>query len=122
VVPESAELTSINGMQVMTGRSGRRATAGFAPGLPAYTVPVLSEEGATVGKPQQPELGRSGHTPVTEGQHAREVIQGQEGSGEEGSAGPVPEANRPGHHPEAEQDQPDLEAFRSRLTGDRDDG
>lgn len=30
-----------------------------------------------MGKPQQPELGRSGHTPVTEGQHAREVLQGQ---------------------------------------------
>jgi hypothetical protein len=43
-----------------------------------------------MGKPQQPELGRSGHTPVTEGQHAREVIQGQEGPGDEGSVGPVP--------------------------------
>ena len=30
-----------------------------------------------MGKPQQPELGRSGHTPVTEGQHAKEVIQGR---------------------------------------------
>ena len=48
-----------------------------------------------MGKPQQPELGRSGHTPVTEGQH-----------------------NRPGHHPDAEQDKPDLERFRTRLTGD----
>jgi hypothetical protein len=25
--------------------------------------------------PQQPELGRSGHTPVVEGQHAKEVFQ-----------------------------------------------
>jgi hypothetical protein len=75
-----------------------------------------------MGKPQQQELGRGGHTPVTEGQHAREVIQGQEGPGDEGSVGQVPEDNRPGHHPEAEQDQPDLEAFRNRLARDRDDG
>ncbi len=75
-----------------------------------------------MGKPQQPELGRSGHTPVTEGQHAREVIQGQEGPEDEGSAGPVPEDNRPGHHPQSEQDQPDLETFRSRLAGGRNDG
>ena len=71
-----------------------------------------------MGKPQQPELGRSGHTPVTEGQHAKEVIQGQEQPEAEGSAGPVPEDNRPGHHPDAEQDKPDLERFRTRLTGD----
>jgi hypothetical protein len=71
-----------------------------------------------MGKPQQPELGRSGHTPVTEGQHAKEVIQGQEKPAAEGSTGPVPEGNRPGHHPDTEQDKPDLERFRGRLTGD----
>jgi hypothetical protein len=75
-----------------------------------------------MGKPQQPELGRSGHTPVTEGQHAREVIEGQQSPGDEGSVGSVPEDNRPGHHPQAEQDQPDLEAFRSRMAGGGDDG
>jgi hypothetical protein len=71
-----------------------------------------------MGKPQQPELGRSGHTPVTEGQHAREVIQGQGQSEAEESPGQVPEANRPGHHPETEQDKPDPARFRSRLAGD----
>jgi hypothetical protein len=30
-------------------------------------------------------------------------------------AGPVPEANRPGHHPEHEQDKPDLDAFAERF-------
>jgi hypothetical protein len=55
-----------------------------------------------MGRPQQPELGRSGHTPVTEGQHAKEVIQRQGQPGEKGATGPVPEANRPGHHPESE--------------------
>jgi hypothetical protein len=76
---------------------------------------------AGMGKPQQPELGRSGHTPVVEGQHAKEVIQGEEQPGDGGPTGPVPEDNRPGHHPEEEQDKPDLEAFRGRLSGDRRD-
>jgi hypothetical protein len=71
-----------------------------------------------MGKPQQPELGRSGHTPVVEGQHTKEVIQGQEQPEAEGRTGPVPEDNRPGHHPDTEQDKPDLKQFRSRLTGD----
>lgn len=44
-----------------------------------------------MGKPQQPELGRSGHTPVVEGQHAKEVIQGEEQPGDGGPTGPVPE-------------------------------
>jgi hypothetical protein len=71
-----------------------------------------------MGKPQQPELGRRGHTPVTEGQHAREVIQGQGQSEAEESPAQVPEANRPGHHPETEQDKPDPARFRSRLAGE----
>jgi hypothetical protein len=75
-----------------------------------------------MSKPQQPELGRSGHTPVVEGQHAKEVIQGQDQPEAEGSTGPVPEANRPGHHPDNEQDKPDPEAFRDRLGGDRGNG
>ena len=74
-----------------------------------------------MSKPQQPELGRSGHTPVVEGQHAKEVIQGQEQPVADGSTGPVPEANRPGHHPDKEQDKPDLERFRSRLAGEPSD-
>jgi len=60
------------------------------------------KERGVMGKPQPPGLGRSGHTPVTEGQHAKEVIQGQDQPEEVGATGPVPEANRPGHHPETE--------------------
>jgi hypothetical protein len=37
-----------------------------------------------MSKPQQPELGRSGHTPVCEGQHDKEVLQGQEQPGGRG--------------------------------------
>jgi hypothetical protein len=71
-----------------------------------------------MGKPQQPELGRSGHTPAVEGQHAREVLEGEGAPEDGGPAGPVPEANRPGHHPEKDQDKPDPERFWSRLAGD----
>ncbi len=71
-----------------------------------------------MGKPQQPELGRSGHSSVTEGQHAAEQIEGQFQAGaEDAPPGRVPEANRPGHHPDQEQDKPDPERFRARLTG-----
>jgi hypothetical protein len=73
-----------------------------------------------LAKPQQPELGRSGHSPVVEGQHAREVIQGEGQPGAEDAPGPVPEANRPGHHPDTEQDKPDPAAFRDRLAGEGD--
>ncbi len=66
-----------------------------------------------MGKPQQPELGRSGHTPVTEGQHAKEVLQGEGQPAAEASPGPVPEDNQPGHHPEKEQDKPDPGRLRS---------
>ena len=74
-----------------------------------------------MGKPQQPELGRSGHTPAVEGQHAKEVLDAQGQPEDHGPTGPVPEANQPGHHPETEQDKPDPERFRNRLSGDRSD-
>jgi hypothetical protein len=74
-----------------------------------------------MGKPQQPELGRSGHTPAVQGQHAKEVVQGQDRPRDEGPTGPVPEANQPGHHPDEEQDKPDPERFRARLAGDDSD-
>lgn len=34
-----------------------------------------------------------------------------------GTTGPVPEANSPGHHPEHDQDRPDLDAFAERFSG-----
>ena len=36
--------------------------------------------------------------------------------GESGPTGSVPEDNQPGHHPEREQDQPDLDAVARRLS------
>jgi hypothetical protein len=57
-------------------------------------------------KPQQPELRRSerGRSIASTGKRH------QEPGGEprdEGSGGLVPEENRPGHHPEEEQDKPE---------------
>ena len=43
------------------------------------------------------------------------VIEGQESIGADAPRGPVPPENRPGHHPEQEQDKPDLDAFAQRL-------
>ncbi len=34
-----------------------------------------------------------------------------------GNIGPVPAANSPGHHPDHEQDRPDLDAFAARFSG-----
>jgi hypothetical protein len=60
-----------------------------------------------MSNPQQPELRRSGHTPV-EQDHAAEVAGGKSGTRERRRAAPrsVPPASEPGHHPEHEQDKP----------------
>jgi hypothetical protein len=54
--------------------------------------------------PQQPELHRSGKgasDPASAKGHVDEP------PGDGGDAGPVPPPNRPGHHPEHEQDKPE---------------
>lgn len=70
-------------------------------------------------KPQQPELERSGHTPVDQTRHAKEAAGNEPLPGSD-PVRPVPEDNQPGHRPEDEQDQPDLERFRERLRADAD--
>ncbi len=59
-------------------------------------------------KPQQPELRRTGLGATD--QDGAEIRAGDQPSpaGATDGLGPVPEANRPGHHPEHEQDKPDL--------------
>src|SRR5581483_12379594 len=60
---------------------------------------------------QQPELRRSGHSTV-----APDVPPPLGPDPERAEhEGPVPEANRPGHHPDHEQDKPDLDAVAERL-------
>ncbi len=58
-------------------------------------------------KPQQPEVRRSGYG-ATDDDSAKRRTGGPDN--EKGNAGPVPEANQPGHHPEAEQDKPESPA------------
>lgn len=55
-------------------------------------------------KPQQPELRRSGKGSTDS--DATEMRAGDELEGGDPGLGPVPEENRPGHHPTTEQDKP----------------
>lgn len=59
-----------------------------------------------MGRPQQPEIERSGRTAVDQ-DHWQVDVDGAAPADEEG-LGPVPEENRPGHHPEHEQDGPEV--------------
>ena len=58
-----------------------------------------------MSKPQQPELRRTGYG-ATDDDSAK--FRADQAGEETGDAGPIPEANRPGHHPESEQDKPDV--------------
>lgn len=68
-------------------------------------------------RPQQEELRRTGHMPVDQAKHAKEVA-GNEPLPETDPDAPVPEDNQPGNRPRDEQDKPDLDAFRERFRGD----
>lgn len=57
-------------------------------------------------RPQQQEMARSGHT-QTDAAHRAEREEARDVPPDSGSAGPVPPENRPGHHPERDQDQPE---------------
>jgi hypothetical protein len=58
-----------------------------------------------MSKPQQPELARSGRG-ETDPASAKARTGGPRD--ERGTTGVVPPDNRPGHHPEHEQDQPEV--------------
>ena len=55
--------------------------------------------------PQQPELRRSEYGATSE-DATKGFLTAQDEPTEGGAAGPVPEDNQPGHHPEVEQDKP----------------
>jgi hypothetical protein len=55
--------------------------------------------------PQQPELHRTGYG-STDREAAEMRARNAETPETGGETGPVPEENRPGHHPEKEQDKP----------------
>jgi hypothetical protein len=56
-------------------------------------------------RPQQPELARS-ERDQTIPQSWTERAEGEKKPTSKGRKGPVPKENRPGHHPEEEQDKP----------------
>jgi hypothetical protein len=68
-----------------------------------------------MSNPQQPELARSRKTPAQDPDSVATVVEGQRQPEAKGPGGPVPAENQPGHHPETEQDKPDLDAFAARL-------
>ncbi|MFP5577412.1 MAG: hypothetical protein ACLGIZ_04130 [Acidimicrobiia bacterium] len=68
-----------------------------------------------MAKPQQPELRRSGFVPALDPDATESRLDAHERPGTSGPGGPVPEDQRPGHHPDHDQDKPDLDKFAARL-------
>jgi hypothetical protein len=68
-----------------------------------------------VGRPQQPELARSGRTDVDPGHDATTAEVRHRAPDVEEGPQKVPEANQPGHRDESPPDQPDLDAFAEKL-------
>jgi hypothetical protein len=66
-----------------------------------------------MSKPQQPELRRSGRH-AGHDDSAKTTLTAQDPNRSGTSGGPIPEDQRPGHHPEQEQDKP-TEAFVQRA-------
>ena len=58
-----------------------------------------------MGQAQQPELRRSGRSSTSQ-EHWHAKQEARDLPKEKGKQGKVPEENRPGHHPDEEQDQP----------------
>jgi hypothetical protein len=68
-----------------------------------------------MAKPQQAELRRSGKVPALDPDASVAKLSAQDTPGTSGSEGAIPEDQRPGHHPEHEQDKPDMDKFAERL-------
>ncbi len=60
-----------------------------------------------MAKPQQPELHRSGRG-ETDPATSKTKVETESTAPSGGGGGPVPEENLPGHHPDQEQDKPQL--------------
>lgn len=68
-----------------------------------------------MAKPQQAELRRSGQVPALDPDATESRLEAHDRPKSSGSSGPVPEDQRPGHHPDEEQDKPDMDKFAERL-------
>lgn len=81
------------------------------PGMAARTRGYVG----TMAKPQQAELRRSGKVPALDPDASVSKLSAQETPSVSGPDGTIPEDQRPGHHPDHEQDKPDLDKFAARL-------
>ncbi len=61
-----------------------------------------------MAKPQQPEIARSGRGAVDPAS-TKSKVGAERNPRADDATGPVPEDNQPGHHPEHDQDKPDLD-------------
>lgn len=68
-----------------------------------------------MAKPQQPELRRSGKVPALDPDATEAKRSADRRRTTTDPGGPVPEDQQPGHHPERDQDKPDLDRFAERL-------
>ena len=68
-----------------------------------------------MAKPQQPELRRSGRVEALDPDATEAVRTADRRLEVTDSNGPIPRAQRRGHHPDKEQDKPDLDKFAERL-------
>lgn len=68
-----------------------------------------------MAKPQQPELRRSGKVPALDPDATEAKRSADRRRRTTDPDAPVPEDSRPGHHPEHDQDKPDLDRFAERL-------
>ncbi|HSP03927.1 MAG TPA: hypothetical protein VLR27_10520 [Acidimicrobiales bacterium] len=68
-----------------------------------------------MAKPQQAELRRSGKVPALDPDASVAKLSAQDTPGTSSSEGSIPEDQRPGHHPDQEQDKPDMDKFAERL-------
>jgi hypothetical protein len=68
-----------------------------------------------MANPQQPELRRSGKVAALDPDATETDLTAHDRPKRKGGTRKVPAEQRPGHHPEVEQDKPDLDAFAERL-------
>ena len=68
-------------------------------------------------RPQQPELTRTGNTPLNPDSVAGDIAVRARIEAPAPERRLVPEDNRPGHHPPHEQDKPDVKAFGAKARG-----
>ncbi len=68
-------------------------------------------------RPQNEDLNRSGNTPLDPDSVGGRLDARDQPGSDDRTGGPVPPENRPGHHPDVEQDQPDADAFVARFSG-----